>query len=81
MPVILRYKGYKFFFFSNEGNPREPVHVHLRKGDAIAKIWIEPEISVAQSHGLSAKELSELLGIVKKNVKLILRSWHEHFPA
>ncbi len=25
MPVVLRFKGYTFFFFSNEGNPREPL--------------------------------------------------------
>ncbi len=24
MPVILRLNGFKFFFYSNEGNPREP---------------------------------------------------------
>jgi hypothetical protein len=24
MPVIFRYKGFRFFFYSNEGNPREP---------------------------------------------------------
>jgi hypothetical protein len=42
MPVILRYKGYTFFFFSNEGNPREPLHVHVRRADASAKFWVEP---------------------------------------
>jgi hypothetical protein len=25
MPVIFRYEGYRFFFFSNEGNPLDPV--------------------------------------------------------
>jgi hypothetical protein len=29
MPVVLRYKGFRFFFYSNEGSPREPVHVHV----------------------------------------------------
>lgn len=28
MPVILRVTGYVFYFYSNEGDPREPVHVH-----------------------------------------------------
>ena len=30
MPVIFRYKGFRFFFYSNEGNPREALHVHAR---------------------------------------------------
>jgi hypothetical protein len=24
MPVVFRYKGVRFFFYSNEGSPREP---------------------------------------------------------
>ena len=32
MPVVFRTEGHAFFFYSNEGNPREPVHVHVRKG-------------------------------------------------
>jgi hypothetical protein len=30
MPVILRAEGLRFFFDANEGNPREPAHVHVR---------------------------------------------------
>ncbi len=48
MPVVFRYKGYRFFFYSNEGNPREPLHIHVRKGDAIAKLWLEPFPEVAE---------------------------------
>lgn len=40
MPVIFRYKGYRFFFYSNEGSPREPVHVHVRGSDGEAKFWL-----------------------------------------
>ncbi len=28
MPVVFRYKGIRFFFYSNEGNPLEPRHIH-----------------------------------------------------
>ena len=31
MPVVLRLEGFKFFFYSNEGNPQEPAHIHVRK--------------------------------------------------
>ena len=38
MPVVFRYKGFRFFFYSNEGIPREPVHVHVRAGGSEAKL-------------------------------------------
>ena len=70
MPVILRYKGYTLFFFSNEGNPREPLHVHVRKTGATAKFWVEPQVRVAESYGLSSQELSELAKVVADNRQL-----------
>ncbi len=79
MPVVLRYKGYKFYFFSNEGNPLESLHVHVRKGAATAKIWIEPRISVAESYDMTSGELRELTRIVKTNRVLIERCWNEFF--
>ena len=41
MPTILLVKGWRIFFYSNEGN--EPMHVHARKGDAECKFWIYAE--------------------------------------
>ena len=38
MPTVFRIDGFRFFFYSNEGNPREPVHVHVRKAGAEAKL-------------------------------------------
>ena len=63
MPTILRYKGYRFFFYSNEGDPSEPLHIHVRKGESVAKFWLEPNISVAGSYGMTSSELHKLSGI------------------
>jgi hypothetical protein len=79
MPVVFRYKGYRFFFYSNEGDPREAMHIHVRKGSAVAKFWLEPEPGVAESYGMSAPELKALLGIAVKNKESIRRYWNEHF--
>lgn len=40
MPKVLEINGYKYFFFSNEGNPQEPCHIHVRKAGNLAKFWI-----------------------------------------
>lgn len=79
MPVVFRYKGFRFFFYSNEGYPREPMHIHTRKGEAIAKIWLEPDVSLAESYDLSSSELKELMEAAEKNKELIKRYWNEYF--
>ena len=65
MPVIFRHKGYRFFFYSNEGNPREPVHVHVSRDGIDAKFWLWPEVSIAYNDGFNAKSLRELLIVVE----------------
>lgn len=45
MPVVFREGGLRYYFFSNEGAPREPPHVHVKGGGRDAKIWLEPDIS------------------------------------
>jgi len=79
MPTILRYKGYRFFFFSNEGDPKEPLHIHVRKDKRVAKFWLEPAVSLAESYRMKSHELSELQKVVEKNVKMIKRAWYEYF--
>jgi hypothetical protein len=81
VPVIFRYKGYRFFFYSNEGLPREALHVHVRKGSAVAKFWLEPAPEIANSHGMAAHELRELLGIATAHRAEIERFWNEHFGS
>ena len=78
MPVVFRYRGYSFFFYSNEGDPREPIHIHVRNAEGEAKIWLLP-VSVAESDGFDARTLRELLIVTEENTALIERAWHEHF--
>jgi hypothetical protein len=79
VPVVFRYRGYRFFFHSNEGDPREPLHVHVRKGEAVAKIWLEPEPGIADTYGMSSHEIHDLFDEAIRNKDLIERYWNEHF--
>jgi Domain of unknown function (DUF4160) len=79
MPTVFRYKGFRFFFYSNEGSPREPLHVHVMGAGGDAKFWLHPLVSLAGSDGLDARTLRELLRVVEDNVVLIERAWNEHF--
>ncbi|HET6238742.1 MAG TPA: DUF4160 domain-containing protein [Acetobacteraceae bacterium] len=40
MPTVLRVDGFRFYFYSLEGN--EPPHVHIEYGDSLAKYWLVP---------------------------------------
>jgi hypothetical protein len=79
MPVVFRHGGLRFYFFSNEGSPREPPHIHVLGGGRDAKIWIEPEPTIAESYGFNSRELADILRVVATNRSLILKAWHEHF--
>ncbi len=78
-PVVFRHNGARFHFFSNEGSPREPVRIHVLRGDCEAKLWVEPDVSVAESFGFTRRELTELTRIVLERRDEIKRDWHEHF--
>jgi Domain of unknown function (DUF4160) len=53
MPVVLRVDGFKFLFYVNEGNPREPVHIHVKQGRDEAKFWLSPDVAMAYNCGLN----------------------------
>lgn len=79
MPTVFRLEGFRFFFYSNEGSPLEPVHVHVQKADAEAKFWIETDVVLASSYGFNARTLKKLLDLVVDNRLLIEETWHDHF--
>ncbi|MDA8351254.1 MAG: DUF4160 domain-containing protein [Pseudomonadota bacterium] len=79
MPVVFRHKNVRFFFFSNEGNPREPIHIHADAPDGDAKFWLYPEVQVARSAGFDRRTLAELARVVEDHRDEIERAWHEHF--
>jgi Domain of unknown function (DUF4160) len=79
MPVVFRQSGLRYYFFSNEGKPPEPMHVHVTGGGRDAKVWLEPEIAIADSYGFNSRELSNILQTVAENRDLIVRAWNDHF--
>jgi len=79
MPVVFRFNGIRFHFFSNEGNPREPLHIHAQRGECLAKIWLHPEVLLAENYGFSAVDLRVILEQVSRHKQDIERDWNEHF--
>jgi hypothetical protein len=79
MPTVLRMRGWRVFFYSEEG--QEPVNVHARKGDAECKIWLKPDefdIEEAWSYNLSPRLRREIRKIVFDHFDLITEEWNRH---
>ena len=71
MPVVLRYTGYRFFFYSNEGSLRKSAHIPVRgeggeggEGGE-AKFWVRPDVRVVDSNGFDARNLRKLTRVVE----------------
>ncbi len=79
MPTVLRHSSYRFFFYSDEGNPREPPHVHVRQGRDEAKFWLLPTVSLSYNEGFNARTLSDLQRLVEVHRDHLERAWYEHF--
>jgi len=76
MPTIFRKDGYRFFFFSNEG--QEPPHIHIEYAEAYAKFWLMP-VSLAHSSGFTSKQLHNLRNLVTDYQELLNEAWNEYF--
>jgi hypothetical protein len=80
VPTLLSEGGFRFFFWSNEGTPPEPSHVHVERGDDIAKFWLAP-VRLANSVGMNAKDLRRVREIVERNAKSFKEKWDAHINA
>jgi hypothetical protein len=76
MPTALRLDGFRFYFYSHE--PHEPPHVHVDRGGASAKFWLQT-VAVARNLGYSARELGEIHRLVRLHRDSLLEAWHGHF--
>jgi hypothetical protein len=76
MPTVLRIEGYRFFFYSLEGS--EPPHIHVERGEDVAKFWLAP-VSLARSYGFRSHELNRLRALVIEQRLTFMEAWDAHF--
>ena len=80
MPTILYVQGWRFYFYSNEGN--EPMHVHAGKGDAECKYWLHPDrfdIVEDFEYNCTPALRREVRQIIFEHFDQIVVAWREHF--
>jgi hypothetical protein len=50
--------------------------VHVRKGDGLAKLWLEP-VRLAYAYGLTPAELRRVRELTRDHASSFLERWHE----
>ena len=79
MPKVFIWNGFRFHFFSNEGEPCEPVHVHVARAGGDAKFWLYPVVTLAYNHGFDARLIKQLQDVVEMRRLEIEEAWNEFF--
>lgn len=55
------------------------MHIHVEKGGAEGKIWLEPVVKVAYMHAFTLKEQKLIMNIVAAKLLTFKDKWNEHF--
>jgi hypothetical protein len=76
MPTVLRLRSYRFFFVSLDRG--EPPHIHVRRDNMVAKLWLEP-VALERAGGFSRVELNAIQKLVQEHGDGFLKRWYEFF--
>jgi len=85
MPQIFRIGSYIIYFWSNENDPLEPVHVHIAEGKATAnatKIWITSSgkaLLCNNNSRIPQRILNNLIRYIEANSSTVINKWYAQF--
>ena len=84
VPEIFRLFGYHVYFCLNEGNPLEPVHVHVSKRihQNATKIWFMQDGTCALAHNqdrIPSKDLGRIMKVLEVYRDDIVKEWKSRF--
>ena len=85
MPQIFKHGTYRVYFWTNENDPLEPVHVHVIEGQPRAnatKLWITQTgraVLCNNASRISPYELRKLIKVIEANSDLIIKTWYSCF--
>ncbi len=78
MPTVLYIRGWRLFFYANEGN--EPPHIHARKGNVECKYWLYPDnfdIEEVYAYNMSPAERRNIRQIIFANFDYIIAEYQK----
>jgi hypothetical protein len=57
------------------------MHVHVSHPDGEAKFWLSPEVALADSVGLTGRQVAGSQDVVERHTGEIRDAWFRHFGA
>lgn len=85
MPQIFKVGSYLIYFWSNENDPREPIHVHVALGvpnENATKIWITSDGRCLLCHNRSqipVRKLRLIMDVIEARHAEIEQKWVSYF--
>ena len=87
MPQIFRIGSYIVYFWANESNPIEPIHVHIAEGRASAnatKVWITGSgkaLLCNNNSKIPDRLLRSIMRTIEANSSEIIQKWYDYFGS
>lgn len=85
MPQVFKVGSYWIYFWTNENDPLEPIHVHVSQGKPsqnATKVWITKAGKCYLAHNNSKikdKVLRNIMRIIEARSDEVVEKWLEYF--
>lgn len=85
MPQVFKIGSYWVYFWTNENDPLEPVHVHVAEGSPqpnATKIWITRTgkcLLANNNSNIPTKTLRNVMRIIESQHQIVLQKWMQYF--
>ena len=85
MPQVFKIGSYVVFFWANENDPLEPIHVHVKEGFPAAnatKIWITKAgrcILCNNNSKIPDRVLRDLMDVIEARSLDVVNKWYDFF--
>ena len=85
MPQVFKIGSYWVYFWTNENDPLEPVHVHVSQGKPTAnstKIWITRSgrcLLANNNSRIQERTLRNIMRIIEARNEEVIQKWKDYF--
>ena len=85
MPQVFKIGSYWVYFWANENDPLEPVHVHVSKGAPqpnATKIWITKSgkcLLANNNSNIEKHTLNDIIRVIEARSSEVVSKWIEFF--
>jgi len=85
MPQIFKIGSYLIYFWSNEGDPLEPIHVHISEGvptQNATKVWLTRTgkcLLANNNSKIPQRQLRIMMQIIEARQKEIVEKWLSYY--